>query len=259
MDPEVPVLTILGVPISPLTVDQTLALCEQRIRDRRRLLIGVVNAAKVVNLRRDATLRGAVLAADVILADGMAVVWASRLLGRPVPERVAGIDLMVRLLHRAHQRGYRVYCLGATDAVLRDVVARIERDYPGLQLVGWRNGYFGPDQEAQVAADVARARPDLLFVAMSSPKKELFLARWSAQMGVPVCHGVGGSFDVLAGRVKRAPAAWQRFGLEWFYRVLQEPRRMWRRYLVTNTLFSVMVLRELLLRRDRHAPSGVGA
>jgi N-acetylglucosaminyldiphosphoundecaprenol N-acetyl-beta-D-mannosaminyltransferase len=259
MDPSVPVLTILGLPISPLTVDQTLALCEQRIHERRRLLIGVVNAAKVVNMRRDATLRGAVLAADIILADGMAVVWASRLLGKSVPERVAGIDLMVRLLQRADQRGHRVYCLGALDDVLSDVVGRIEREYPGLRLVGWHNGYFGPDEEGQVAADIARTRPDVLFVAMSSPKKELFLARWSAQMGVPVCHGVGGSFDVLAGRVKRAPPAWQRFGLEWLYRVLQEPRRMWRRYLVTNTLFSALVLRELLLRRDRNAPFGVGA
>jgi N-acetylglucosaminyldiphosphoundecaprenol N-acetyl-beta-D-mannosaminyltransferase len=181
----------------------------------------------------------------VILADGASVVWASRVLRRPLPERVTGIDLMTRLLESADQHGYRVYCLGATDDVLQDVVRRIEHEHPGARVVGRRNGYFDADQEPLVAEAIANAQPDMLFVAMSSPKKELFMARWSARMGVPVCHGVGGAFDVLAGRVKRAPERWQRLGLEWLYRVIQEPRRMWRRYLVTNTLFCGMVLREL--------------
>ena len=249
---------ILGVSIDALTMDEMVALAERAIRERQRLLVGVVNAAKLVNMRRQERLRAAVLAADVILADGMSIVWAARLLRPRLPERVSGIDLMVRLLEQADKCGYRVYCLGATDEVLAQVVELIGREYPGAKLAGARNGYFASEEEAEVAAEIAACRPDLLFAAMSSPKKEEFLARWGEQMDVPVCHGVGGAFDVLAGKVRRAPLSWQRLGLEWLYRVLQEPRRMWRRYLVTNTLFSAMVARQLFARRSGQAPPETG-
>jgi N-acetylglucosaminyldiphosphoundecaprenol N-acetyl-beta-D-mannosaminyltransferase len=236
--------SLLGVPIAALTMDDVVTSCEQSIRERGRLLLGVVNAAKLVNMHRDPALGDAVRSADLILADGMSVVWAARLLGRRLPERVAGIDLMLRLLGRASECGHRVYCLGATDEVLAEVVRLIERDYPGARVVGYHNGYFNSEEESAVAHEIVEARPDMLFVAMSSPKKELFLARWSQRIGAPICHGVGGAFDVMAGKVKRAPERWQRLGMEWLYRVIQEPRRMWRRYLVTNTLFCGLVLRE---------------
>ena len=116
-------------------------------------------------------------------------------------------------------------------------------------MVGRHHGYFTSQEEPGLVAAIADAKPDILLVGMSSPKKERFLARWGDQLGVPVCHGVGGSFDVLAGKVRRAPLAWQRLGLEWLYRVKQEPRRLWRRYLVTNTLFCAIVLSELIHRR----------
>ena len=240
-----PVCTFSGVPIHALTMRQAISIVDETIEQRGRLLIGVVNAAKMVNMRRDESLRRAVLGCDVILADGMAVVWASRILRRGLPERVPGIDLMHGILQRGDDRHYRVYLLGATDEVLRVSAARIAEDYPGVALVGTRNGYFEPDEEAEIAAEIRAARPDVVFVAMSPPKKELFMARWFATLDAPVCHGVGGALDVLAGKVQRAPKRWQRFGLEWLYRVKQEPRRMWRRYLVTNTLFCGMVLREL--------------
>ena len=249
--------SLLGVPIDALTMNEVLEICDQAIVKREHLLLGVVNAAKVVNMARDDVLNRAVRTADMILADGAAVVLASRLLRRRLPERVTGIDLMYELLRLADRRGYRVYCLGATDEVLGEVTRRITRDYPGMRLVGARNGYFDDEQDPAVAKEIERARPDLLFVAMTSPKKELFLANWSQLMGVPVCHGVGGAFDVMAGKVKRAPERWQRMGLEWLYRVVQEPRRMWRRYLVTNTLFCGMLLRELtgLAPSSKHAGS----
>jgi N-acetylglucosaminyldiphosphoundecaprenol N-acetyl-beta-D-mannosaminyltransferase len=114
-------------------------------------------------------------------------------------------------------------------------------DYPGVQVAGSRDGYFKDAEEQAVAADIGASRADILLVAMTSPKKEKFLARWSETLGVPVCHGVGGSFDVMAGKVERAPDLWQRLGLEWLYRVKQEPRRLWRRYLVTNALFCGML------------------
>jgi N-acetylglucosaminyldiphosphoundecaprenol N-acetyl-beta-D-mannosaminyltransferase len=199
-------------------------------------------------MRRDPELRADVSSSDVVLADGLPVVWTSRLLGRALPERIAGIDLMTYLLRRGDQRGYRVYCLGASQEVLRTAVDRITAEHPGVRVVGCHHGYFSPDEEPAIAAAIASAKPDVLLVAMSSPRKERFLARWSAALAVPVCHGVGGSFDVLAGKVRRAPLAWQRLGLEWLYRVLQEPRRLGPRYLVTNSVFCAIVVSALFRR-----------
>lgn len=225
-----------------------LAAVDGAIRERRQLLIGVANAAKLVNMHRDSALGESVLSADVILADGMAVVWACRLLGRRLPERVAGIGLMEEMLEQARQRGHRVFCLGATQEILDEAVARMEERHPGVQIVGRHNGYFNKEEEPGVAGAIRDARPDILFVAMTSPKKEQFLARWSDEMTVPVCHGVSGAFDVVAGKVRRAPEIWQRLGIEWLYRVVQEPRRMWKRYLVTNTLFCGMLMKEMVVR-----------
>ena len=244
---------MLGVPLDALTMGEVLERIDESIARREPLLMAVVNAAKIVNMRRDPELRRSVLAADLIVADGMAVVWAARLLGLAVPERVPGIDLMERLLERGNEKGYRVFCLGAKPDVLQTVMNKIRSENPGVKLVGGRDGYFSESEEPEVAAQIEAARPDLLFVAMSSPKKEQFLERWAGRMGVLVCHGVGGAFDVLAGEVRRAPPAWQRLGLEWLYRVVQEPRRMWRRYLVTNTIFCAMLARDLLRNRGRRS------
>jgi N-acetylglucosaminyldiphosphoundecaprenol N-acetyl-beta-D-mannosaminyltransferase len=247
-----PSCELFGMKVAAITMAQALSRVEAAIDRRTRLHIGVVNAAKVVNMRRDDALRTDVLASDLILADGIGVMWASWLLRRPLPERVTGIDLMMAVLRRGSERGWRVYCLGATPEVLDKAAAWMTANFPGVKQVGRRHGYFPDDEEEAVAAEIAAARPDVLFVAMASPRKERFLARWSPQLGVPVCHGVGGSFDVLAGKVRRAPARWQRLGLEWLYRVIQEPRRLWRRYLVTNTLFCDLLLAEMirqLLRR----------
>jgi N-acetylglucosaminyldiphosphoundecaprenol N-acetyl-beta-D-mannosaminyltransferase len=232
---------LFGIPIDALTMSEALDRVDEAIAARRPIQIGVVNAAKLVNMKRSATLREDVLSSDLVFADGTAVVWASRILGRPLPERVAGIDLMMGMLARGNERGYRVYCLGARSDVLQAVVDHIGRAYPGVTVAGRHHGYFTAAEEERVAADIASAAPDILLVAMTSPRKEQFLARWSRQLAVPVCHGVGGSFDVVAGVVQRAPAAWQRLGLEWLYRVKQEPRRLWKRYLVTNTAFVWMV------------------
>lgn len=247
-----PVQSLFGMPIAAVRPADVLALVARRVVNRERLHIGVVNAAKVVNMQRDEMLRHDVLASDIILADGMSVVWASRLLGRPLPERVAGIDLMFEMLTLANEHGFRVFCLGATPEVLATVMATIQRDYPRAQLVGGRDGYFTAAESPAVLRQIADAAPDILFVAMTSPKKEQFLAAAGHALNVPVLHGVGGSFDVMAGKVERAPAAWQRLGLEWLYRVKQEPARLWRRYLVTNTLFVGLTVRELA----RHLTTG---
>jgi N-acetylglucosaminyldiphosphoundecaprenol N-acetyl-beta-D-mannosaminyltransferase len=205
-------------------------------------------------MKSDERLRRSVLESDIILADGMSVVWASKVLGTPLPERVAGIDLMMRILARGNEAHYRVYLLGAQQSVVEEVARRVGVDFPGVQIAGFRNGYFGPDDEEAIADSIAAARADVLFVAMTSPKKEEFMARWGSRLSVAVSHGVGGSFDVYAGVVSRAPRIWQSLGLEWLYRVLQEPGRLWKRYLITNTLFVAFVARDLFTRRTK-APS----
>jgi len=187
----VPVRELLGVPIHALTMDQVLSAVDQAVRRRDRLRIGVVNVAKIVNMRRDAELAASVLTSDLVLADGMGVVWASRILRVGLPERVSGIDLMMRILEQGSGRVYRVYCLGATPEVLATVVEQIGRRFPGVVVAGSHHGYFKEDEEARVAQEVRSAAADVLFVAMTSPKKERFLARWGDAMGVPVCHSSG--------------------------------------------------------------------
>jgi N-acetylglucosaminyldiphosphoundecaprenol N-acetyl-beta-D-mannosaminyltransferase len=245
---------LFGISVAAVTMEQVLPMVDAAVAARRPFQIGVVNAAKVVNMQRDPRLRDDVLASDIVLADGMSLVWASRIVGRPLPERVAGIDLMFRLLERAAEKQHRVYCLGATEDVLNAAVAAFRRRYPSLVIAGSHHGYFDVKEEAAVAEAIAASRADIVFIAMTSPRKEQFLAQWSRVLDVPVWHGVGGSFDVAAGKVERAPVLWQRLGLEWLYRVKQEPRRLWKRYLVTNTLFAQMLFREWLRRPRPLAP-----
>lgn len=248
---------VLGYPMLAATMGDVVDLCEETIAGGRTLQIGVLNAAKVVNAQRDPALREAVRSCDVIVADGQAVVWASRLLGRPLPERIAGIDLFVRLLELADRERLSVYLLGGTPDVVETVAEVVASRYPGAVIAGHGDGYF--TDERSVADEIASCRPDMLFLGMSSPKKEVFLQRYQALMRVPVTHGVGGSFDVLAGVTKRAPEAWQAMGMEWAYRLLQEPGRMWKRYLRTNVLFIVLVARALTAQRPRarRRPAGL--
>jgi N-acetylglucosaminyldiphosphoundecaprenol N-acetyl-beta-D-mannosaminyltransferase len=242
------VRVILGIPVNAMTMSQVLDCVDTAIEKKEPLHIGVINAAKLVNMHRDQYLKDDVLASDLVLADGSAVVLAGKILGQPLPERVAGIDLMTGIFERGKSRNYRIFCLGATEEISEKVAKRIKQDYPGVVLAGRRNGYFSAEEEKEVAAEIAASKADVLFVAMTSPKKENFMAKWNDTMNVTVCHGVGGSFDVMAGKVERAPEAWQKLGLEWLYRVKQEPGRLWKRYLVTNTLFCWMVFKAWLNR-----------
>jgi N-acetylglucosaminyldiphosphoundecaprenol N-acetyl-beta-D-mannosaminyltransferase len=240
---------VVGCSIDRLDMDQTLARCEQLIESGDFAQHLCINAAKAVAARDDAELRAIIDRCELVSADGQAVVWASRLLGDPLPTRVAGIDLMQRLLQRAEQRGYRVFILGAKADVLERAAQRIRSRHPALALVGTRDGYFGESDDSAVAAEVAAARPDILFVAMPSPRKEYWLGRYGPGLGVPFVMGVGGSVDVIAGVTRRAPALWQKLGLEWAYRLLQEPRRLIGRYARTNFRFVYLVALEMITRR----------
>jgi N-acetylglucosaminyldiphosphoundecaprenol N-acetyl-beta-D-mannosaminyltransferase len=247
--------SLFGIGVDPLTMDEAVGRCLDAVREDRPLEVAVVNAAKLVAMRRDPRLAAAVTGCDLVLADGQSVVWASRLLRAPLPERVAGIDLFVRLLGAAEREGYSVYLLGARKDVLDLLLGRVAVRFPRLKVAGARDGYF-TDAEQEAVADAVRASgADLLFLGMTSPKKEIFTASYGERTGVRVVHGVGGSFDVLAGVTRRAPHSWQRFGLEWLYRLLQEPRRLGRRYLTTNAAFVAMTARELVRRTPSAGPA----
>lgn len=235
---------VMGCPVTRLDLDGFVREAERFIDSRRPHYIAVVNAAKLVSMRRDAELDQSVRSADLIGADGVPLVWASKLLGDPLPGRVNGTDLMMKLLETADRRRYRMFFFGASPRVLDQVLARVRRDYPSVQIAGAQHGYFATDEERQIVAQIRDSRCDILFIAFGTPKKELWVKHYLADMAVPVVHGVGGSFDVLAGLIPRAPRWMQRAGLEWLFRLLQEPRRMWKRYLITNTAFLTLLARE---------------
>jgi N-acetylglucosaminyldiphosphoundecaprenol N-acetyl-beta-D-mannosaminyltransferase len=240
---------VLGLTLDGFTMAQAVARCTSAVERGDYLPVGMVNAAKVVTMRADEQLRDAVTSCGMVLADGQSVVWASRLLGAPLPERVAGIDLFSQLLAVAAQRGLRVFFLGAEASVLALMLTKVRRGFPGLVVAGAHDGYYPAEQDQQVAAEIRESGADMLFIGMTSPRKELFISRWGELTGVKVAHGVGGSFDVLAGVTQRAPLWWQSHGLEWLYRASQEPARLGRRYLTTNTQFITLVTRELIRRR----------
>jgi N-acetylglucosaminyldiphosphoundecaprenol N-acetyl-beta-D-mannosaminyltransferase len=243
---------VLGCRIDRVDMQETLAMVDDLIASGRYAQHMAIHTEKLVILREDARLREVVERCGLVNADGLGVVWASRLLGDPLPERVTGIDLMENLFGLAERKGYRVYILGAKEEVLDQAVTRIRERHPGLQLAGWRNGYFTPEEEPEVCAAIRATRPHIVFVAMSSPRKEFFLAEWGPKLGAEFVMGVGGAVDVMAGLTRRAPVAWQRLGLEWLFRVLQEPRRMFPRYATNIPRFAWMVV----AARVRHAMSG---
>lgn len=208
-----------------------------------------LNAAGLCLTRRDTAVREACRRADLVVADGMSVVWTSRLAGVPLPERVTGVDLMAQLLAAASEHGLRVYFLGARPEVVRELARRCGREHPGLVVAGARDGYFTAAEHDSIVEHIREAAPHMLFVGMPSPFKETWCENNRAALGVPVILGVGGTFDVLAGYVRRAPRLLQTLGLEWSWRLAMEPRRMWKRYLVTNSEYLWLAAGAVLRRR----------
>jgi len=238
----------MGCLIDNLTMEETLQTIERFVASRVPHQHVVVNVDKLVKAQKDPELRRIINECALINADGMPVVWASHLLGKPLKERVAGVDLFDALMGRAAARGWRVFLLGAREDIVSRVRHLYAQRYPQLVFAGHRNGYWEAEQEQDVVDEITNAHADLLFVAISSPKKEQFLGAYQAQMRIPFAMGVGGTFDVVAGKVKRAPLWMQRAGLEWFYRFLQEPRRMFRRYFIEDMAFVGLLLKELRQR-----------
>ena len=239
-------IRIAKVPVDCLSLDQAAEELCRRVESRSHTHVVFVNAAKVVKYGQEPGLRQAMEDADLLFADGMPLVWASRCLRRPLPGRVNGTDLMERMVGLASSRGYRVFFLGARPHVIEKTVREFQRRHPELQVAGFHHGYFAAHDNDSVIDLINDSGADLLLVGMSTPAKEVWGHQNLQRLKVPVVQGVGGSFDVVAGMVSRAPVWMQKSGTEWFYRFMQEPRRMWRRYLTTNSRFLLLIFAEWL-------------
>lgn len=240
-----------GVGIDNLSEDEALDAIERLIGDGGSHYMAVVNAAKVVAASRNSELRRVLSQADIVTADGMSVVWAARLLGRSLRQRVTGIDMFERLLVRASERGWSVYFLGAKEHSVTALVEKLKSRHAGLRVAGYRNGYFDEDESEHIAEAIRENGAEMLFVAMGSPRQEQWIYANLEKTGAKFALGVGGSFDHINGLIPRAPAWMQRAGLEWMHRLWREPRRLWRRYLVGNTLFVWLVAKQLVGRGQK--------
>lgn len=239
----------LGVPLSKLNMNQTIDYIDDKIINNKLLHHCVINAGKVVLMKSNKKLYNDVVSSDLINPDGIAIVYAAKFLGLDINERVTGIDLMYNLLKLSEKKGYGCYFLGAKDFVLKKMIINLKKRFPNLIVSGYNNGYFDIDSYKIISKKIIKSQAKLLFVGISSPKKEDFLNSQKKNLkGLNLIMGVGGSFDIYSGLIKRAPKVFQRFGMEWFYRLISEPKRMWKRYLIGNIKFILIIFREKFLK-----------
>ena len=237
---------ILNTYVNALNMEETIEIIENIIKKRHPTQHVVINASKINLMQKDEQLRHVVNNCPLINADGASIVWAAKKLGIPLHTRVTGIDLFLNLVKLADQKSYRIYLFGATEECVVTVKQLFEKKYPNLQIVGYRNGYFKKEDEPEIVKNMADSGADMMFVAFSSPKKEYWVNNYLEDLNIPFVMGVGGSFDVVAGITQRAPLWMQNHGLEWFYRFIQEPTRMWKRYIIGNMKFVVLTYKTKL-------------
>lgn len=207
-----------------------------------------VNVAILMMMRSNPRLQNFVDRAALIVADGQPIVWASRLLSQPLPERVSGVDLIDEIAKKSTEEDLKIYLLGAKSKVIETAVSKLRKKYPGVNICGYSNGYFSKEEVPQRVAAIRESGAHILFIGMGVPLQEFFLDDNWPQLGVNLAVGVGGSFEIFAGTKKRAPVWMQNTGLEWFYRLLQEPRRLWKRYCITNGQFIYELFKAMIFR-----------
>lgn len=240
-------IDMLGLKFDNLSLQESLDTIETFIQEGRPRQIFTPNAALVVWAHQDSYLRDVYNRTDMLTADGFGVTMASRLLRKPVKGNVPAVSMFFDFLPIAEAKGYRIYLFGARPEVVEKATANIRREYPKIQIVGFHHGHYRADEESAILADIKAAQPHIVFVAMSTPQKERFIDTFKEQLGVPVMVGVGGTFDIAAGVTKLAPGWIRRNGIEWLYRLIQEPRRLWRRYATTHPAFIYLVARSFFI------------
>ncbi len=253
-------VTILGVEIDAVTMEEAVEAFRRLIARGRAALACNINVDICMRIQRDAQLRQIFRTADLVLVDGTPMMWAARFLGRPLPGRVSGSDFVPFFCRAAAREGFRIFLLGGEPGVADRAKRCLQARSPVPAIVGTYAPPIGFDRDehetARVIAMIRRARPDVLFAAFGSPKQEKWLFRFRDALQVPVSMGIGSTFDYLAGRLRRAPAWMQRAGLEWTYRLAQEPRRLWRRYLLDDPPFVYHIIRQRLMERPVHTVEG---
>ncbi|MEM7785325.1 MAG: WecB/TagA/CpsF family glycosyltransferase [Planctomycetota bacterium] len=230
-------MQILNCRFDEVDETQTIQWASKWFQSGKRGYITTVNVAITMMMRSDSLLRKFINNSALTVADGQPIIWLSRFLGNRLPGRIAGVDLVHSLSRCAADNHQSVYLMGAKKEIVDQVATQLKADIPHLKLAGVDDGYFGTDDFSTRASKIAASGAGLLIVAMGVPRQEQFLHQTWNQLGVKLAIGVGGSFDVIAGHTRRAPQWMQKTGLEWFYRMMQEPKRLFKRYLVTNTQF----------------------
>ncbi|WP_313991641.1 WecB/TagA/CpsF family glycosyltransferase [uncultured Selenomonas sp.] len=218
-------VNILGVGVDAVTMAEAVTAVRRYMDTRTGVMIATANAEMIMRATRDPALRDILNAAALVVPDGAGTVWAAHYLGYRMPERVAGYDLAQELLRSAPAEGRRIYFLGSAPGVAERAKAKAEEIYPGIEIVGVRDGYFKEEDDAAIIDGIRASHPDLLLVALGVPKQEKWIHAHLTQLGVPVAIGVGGTLDVMAGVMKRAPRWMQRAKLEWLFRGLLQPQR----------------------------------
>jgi len=219
---------ILDVNVASLTMEEAVTVVEKYIDEKAGALVATANAEMIMMANKDQELKQILNEADLVVPDGAGTVWAAHQMGVAMPERVAGYDLAQQLMARAPKRGARIFFFGSAPGVGEKAKAKAEADYPGIQIVGVRDGYFKAEDEKEIIAQIKAAKPDLLLAALGVPKQEKWLKRHLTELDVPVAIGVGGTLDVMAGVMKRAPRWMQKAKLEWLFRGLLQPKRIGR-------------------------------
>jgi N-acetylglucosaminyldiphosphoundecaprenol N-acetyl-beta-D-mannosaminyltransferase len=233
---------IFGVPVSRMSMKQTVSYLTEAIEQRKPHQVITANPIMIMSALEDPDYLQMMKQAELIVPDGAGVVWASGYVGQPVAERVAGYDLIHELMKVGEPRGWKVYLLGASPEVIETAANKLKQLYPEINIVGFRDGFFPDEQDGQIIEGIVQASPDILLVGRSASKQEPWVAKYKQALDIPVMMGVGGSFDVLSGKLKRAPLMFQKLRLEWLYRLIQEPWRF--RRMLTLPKFAVKVIRE---------------
>lgn len=215
---------ILGVAFDNVTLEEAVDRAMELLREEKPHLVVTPNAEIVQQSRQDPEFSRIIAGADLVIPDGVGVIYASKILGRPLKSRVPGVDFASALMERMAKSGHRLFLLGAKPGVAEEAARRLTETYPGLTVCGTQDGYFSED--GPVADAIRQSEADVVFVCLGAPKQEKWIARNGAATGARLLVGLGGSVDVFAGRVERAPAFWQKIGMEWLYRALKEPARL---------------------------------
>lgn len=241
MSKEVPTVSIFGVPFSKMNMEETVGYITTRIQEGSQTHVITANPIMVMAALDNPPFATVLKSADIVVPDGAGVVWAANYCGDPVAERVTGFDMMHRLLEQAEKHKWKVYLLGTSDEIIGAAADKLQLQYPQASIVGYRNGFFAPSQDEEIVEEIRSLSPHLLFIARGMDKEE-WSVRFKEKLGVPFMMGVGGSFDIVSGKLKRAPMLVQKLRIEWLYRLLQEPSRY--RRMLALPKFVMKVIRE---------------